>query len=275
MPPKLYLAIAPVLACANAHAQPIPERTGVECGEVAGADLIVNSSKRIVVVGERHGTTEIPSFFGDLVCLISARGPVVAGFEMSADQQSALDAYVRSDGSEGERERWLRQEHWRVRDGRGSAAMFELIERLRRMRAAGRDISVIAFMSPGDSPEARERAMARAIAEVAERNRRARVIALIGSVHAETEVIGPIAPAASYLPQNELLTLNYFPWVSVGCFHRACSANAGGAARISRSAPPEWSWPRYDYYYSVGTRFTPSPPARTVNSGSCASEQGC
>ena len=275
VPSRLCLAIAAALACVSSRAQPVTDRAGLECREVAGADLIVNSSKRIVVVGERHGTTEIPSFFGDLVCLISAKGPVVAGFEMSSGQQSALDAYVRSDGSEEEQERLLRQEHWRVHDGRASAAVFELIERLRRMRAAGRDISVIAFMHPGDSPEARESAMARAITEAAERNRGARVIALIGSVHAETEVIGPVAPTASYLPSGERLTLNYIPWMSAGCSDGLCSANGAGAAQISRSAPPEWSWPRYDYYYSVGTRFTPSPPARMVGSVSCVSEQRC
>lgn len=229
-----------------------PAWGAVPCGGIAGAEHVLErKAARCVIVGERHGTEQIPAFFGDLVCHAGERAPVVVGVEIEAHQQASLDAYLKSDGGLDARAALLREDHWRNRDGRASAAMFALIERLRQLRAQGWDITLLAFMVPARDGDARERGMAEAWVAALRAQPQARLFALIGRVHAETQPIGFRAPAASYLPAAQRLTLSYVP-----------SDLVGGGARVMASAPPEHAWPRYDLFYSVGAPFKASPPAR-------------
>ena len=88
----------------------------------------------------------------------------------------------------------------------------------------------------------------------------ARLLILIGSVHAESEPIGQSVPAASFIPQRERLTLSYVPWEAVRCGPYLCRGSGHRTPRILAQAPAEWRWPRYDAYHTVGRSFTPSPP---------------
>jgi len=222
------------------------------CPDLPRADLVVtDASKRFVIMGERHGTAEIPSLFGNLVCLAASSGPVVVGLEMQADQQQSLDIYMASSGSQKDRNALLREKHWRWRDGRASEAMLQLIEYLRRLREVGRAVSVFAFMRSADSPEGRERGMAIAWKDILASNPTAKLLALVGSVHAEREPLGGFVPAAHALPRSQTITLSYFP-----------SRRKGVEAEV----PAEFRWPRYDLWYSVGRSFTPSAPANSVRS---------
>jgi hypothetical protein len=134
------------------------------CRAVGGAEaLLSQSAQRYIIVGERHGTAEVPALFGDLACLASAQGPLIVGLEMEADQQAALDSFLSSDGSLLAQQAWRRSKHWTLRDGRGSEAMWAMIERLRRLKAEGRDVSALALMHQANSVEARESAMAEAV----------------------------------------------------------------------------------------------------------------
>jgi hypothetical protein len=233
-------------------------RQDVDCSPVAGADaLLGKSEKRYIIVGERHGTAEIPPLFGDLACLASASGPLIVGLEMEADQQPALDAFLSSDGSAEAKRAWRRAKHWRLKDGRGSVAMWNMIDRVRQLKAQGRDVTALAFMRQAGSVEARERAMADAwTAALADRGD-ARLLILIGSVHAESELIGQSVPAASFVPRSARVTLSYVPWEAIRCGFAPCPASAAGR-RILDKAPSEWRWPRYDVHYTVGVPFTPS-----------------
>ena len=115
-----------------------PAWASLPCGNIAGADHVLErTGARYVIVGERHGTKEIPAFFGDLVCHVSELGPVVVGLEIEAHQQASLEAYLQSDGGPAARAVLLREDHWRNGDGRASGAMFALIERLRQLRGSG------------------------------------------------------------------------------------------------------------------------------------------
>jgi hypothetical protein len=217
--------------------------------------------KRYIIFGERHGTAETPSLFADLACVASANGPLIVGLEMEADQQAALDAFLASDGSTAAKQAWRRAKHWRLRDGRGSIAMWMMIERLRQMKAEGRDLSAIAFMHPASTIEGRERAMADAWRAALDARRDARLLILVGSVHAESEAIGQSVPAASFVPQRARLTLSYVPWEAVRCGPYLCRGTGAGSPQILAEAPAEWRWPRYDAYYTVGRRFSRSAPA--------------
>ena len=239
-----------------------PARASDGCRSVEGAEAIFGqSAKRYYIVGERHGTAEIPALFGDLACVASATGPLIVGLEMATAHQLALDAYLSSDGSPGAQAVWRSAKHWSLRDGRGSAAMWSMIERMRQLKQQGRDLSAIAFMHQSDTPEGREQAMAEAWRAALKERGDARLLILIGSVHAEVEPIGNSVPAASFIPKELRLTLSYVPWGDLRCSPDGCPAvSAAGTPRILRRAPPGWSWPRYDAYYTVGRPFSPSPP---------------
>jgi hypothetical protein len=256
-------ASALVLLGTGSAASPPPDSQSVSCGAVDGAAaLLGDQAKRYIIVGERHGTAQIPAFFAELACLAAAQGPLIVGLEMEADQQQALDTFLRSDGSASARQAWRRQKHWRLRDGRGSAAMWALVERLRQLKAGGRDVTAIAFMHQANTPEARERAMAEAWARALAGRTEARLLVLIGSVHAESEPVGHSIPAASFVPPRERLTLGYVPQEALRCTPLACPAGiAAGRAGILARAPAAWRWPRFDAYYAVGRPFSASGPA--------------
>jgi hypothetical protein len=237
------------------------DEQGSMCRNVEGAEaLLSNPGKRYIIVGERHGTAETPQLFADLACVASAKGPLIVGLEMEANQQAPLDAFLASDGSAAARQAWRRAKHWQLRDGRGSIAMWAMIDRLRQLKAAGRDLMAIAFMHQAATVEGRERAMADAWRAALEARPDARLLILIGSVHAESEPVGQSVPAASFIPQRSRLTLGYVPCEAVRCGPHLCRGAGGRQPRILAQAPAEWRWPRYDAYYSVGRPFTPSAP---------------
>lgn len=231
----LTLALQPVAAEAN-------------CSRLSGTELVLaDNSKRYVILGERHGTSEIPAFFGDLVCAAVSKGPVVVGLEIETDQQKSLDEYMASIGDQGSRDALLAHRHWSYTDGRASEAMFLLIENLRLLRYNGKQIRVRALMPAADTPDARELAMGLAWKQSLQGIENAKLLMLVGSVHAEREPLGSFIPAANALPASETITLSHFP---------------SGRRVISVEVPAQFRWPRFDIWYSVGKPFSSSPHAR-------------
>ena len=141
---------------------------------------------RLVLLGEIHGTREIPGLVGTLVERESARGKVILALEIIAKDQAGVDRYLRSSGSAADRSALLSGAHWRepTHDGRDSAAMLELIERMRRLRGQGRDVAIV-FFDPGNVDD-RDRGMAGNVRAVVAGAPDARVLALSGNVHAMT-----------------------------------------------------------------------------------------
>ncbi len=95
-------------------------------------------------MGEMHGTVQQPRFFGSLICNASLQRPLNVLLEFATRSTPALQAYVTSDGSAEAKRRFLSDALWdpQYADGRNSAAMFELIERLRTLKQAGADLQV-------------------------------------------------------------------------------------------------------------------------------------
>ena len=143
------MMIFPILA--NLVLSAVPAE---ECPPVAGQELLwASPSTRYVVFGELHGTAQLPALFADVVCGASRNGAVVVGLEYDRPYQPALDAYLASDGGPGAREALMIGMEWPssgFTDGRTSEAMLALIERLRLLKAAGADLSVVAFRPPFD-----------------------------------------------------------------------------------------------------------------------------
>lgn len=152
------------------------------CGDLPGAASLVSRERlNYLLVGEYHGTVEMPRVAADLLCAaVQQKRPVVLGLEFTAENQTALEAYVQSDGSAAARERVLAAPAWQQPDGRNSLAVFELLDTARRLRAAGHTVSVVAFdLVPAPAvSRARETALAEALVAARARVPNSLVIAL-------------------------------------------------------------------------------------------------
>jgi len=121
----------------------------------------------LVLVGEIHGSAEIPAAFGNLVCHALRRRPretVLVGLEIFSSAQSAIDAFLASDGGGPARAALLEHDFWRreYQDGRSSGAMLALLDALRGYGAGGGTLAVRALDPPRfDSANDRDAAMAK------------------------------------------------------------------------------------------------------------------
>lgn len=148
--------------------------------------------RRLVLLGEFHGTRETPVLVAELAERFSVKSPVVLALEMHTDEQASLDAYLASDGDAHARAAlrsrafWTREDD--QHDGRRSHDMLDLIERMRVLRAEGRDVRLLAY-DPGSTGDAtvRDAGMARRIRAAFADAPAARMLVLTGNVHAMLE----------------------------------------------------------------------------------------
>ncbi|KRA80689.1 hypothetical protein [Altererythrobacter sp. Root672] len=186
------------------------------CLPVEGWDeVLADDQVRWIVIGEVHGSNEVPALFADVVCLTAQSRPVVVAVEQPASDQAAIDAFITSDGGAEAEHKFLSAVMWNMpmKDGRSSEAYFRLFETLRQMRAAGRISSVIAFQPTAftarPTPAEYEKAMADLVRSAAQGG--ATVLALVGNVHAQrTEVPRgtPYMAMAGNLPAEATVTFN-------------------------------------------------------------------
>ncbi|WP_428265697.1 hypothetical protein [Haliangium sp.] len=159
----------------------------VDCGAEIRDAAAVLVPGAIVMLGEMHGTAEIPAFAGDLACRAAARGHrVLLGLEIPSTEQEAIDRYLASDGSTVARDALLAGAHWQAAcpDGRSSQAMLALVERVRRLRRDGLGIDVFAFDSGTyDDWNRRDASMAETILARAAGAPEALVLTLSGNLH--------------------------------------------------------------------------------------------
>lgn len=255
-------------------AAPPARRATPACAPVPGAaPLLAMAERRYFIVGELHGTAEIPVLFGDLVCQAAAGGPVTVGLEMAAESQAALDAWLTSDGGPDARAALLRDRFWRFGDGRASEAMLGLLERLRSMKAAGAPIRLLAFVpavAPAATQTPYERAMAANWARALADAPGTRLLVLVGNIHSRVAPFRDFEPAAMHLPRAETLTFAPLPvgGSAHNCQRDGCGPHPAGPVPrpmptrglIATPAEAQAAMP-YDYLYAPGTAFSPSPPA--------------
>jgi hypothetical protein len=255
------LALAMAAGC-----KPLP-------GEAA---LWAKAETRYVLVGEGHGTTEIPAFFADLVCAAHLSGrPVVVGVEANEGGQPDIDQFLASDGGDAARATFLRSSIWQVRDGRSSHAYFGLFERLRRYKQSGQIADVVATQAAWDPAWAghshqneSDAAMADRIRAAAARRPGAIVFVLAGNVHASKGVFRfgdeTVIPAGADLPPEQTISLNI---LSGGQAWNCSDATHCGPRQYGTAAPGErgvrldpYEPPRYDGVAQLGVPTTASPP---------------
>jgi hypothetical protein len=139
-----------------------------------------------ILIGDLHGTREIPAFVGALVTELVAREPVVLGLEIQNGEVPSLDGFLASDGGPVAREAALRDPWWHAarQDGRRSVAMFELIDTVRRLRARGAWINIVCFDALGSDAETRDAAMAGKLVAARQASPEAALVVYVGNSHA-------------------------------------------------------------------------------------------
>lgn len=166
---------------------------GDEAAVAAAATEILDASgeSRLIVIGEMHGTREVPDLVAALVEKYSAQGPLALALEMERTEHDALARYMASDGAAAAREELRRRPYWNIadgsNDGRRSVDMLDLIESMRVLKAAGRDVAIAPYdIPPGTyrGSEDRERSMASYLHSIHRALPRGRMLVLTGNVHA-------------------------------------------------------------------------------------------
>ena len=160
-----------------------------DCPATPGLQPLLVAGK-VVLIGEMHGTEESPAFVASVVCQARAANlPVALALEIFVEEAPRLAAFLKSDGTAADRTALLNSKFWQdeYQDGRRSAAMLTLLDRLRVMRPSEGALEMTPI-DPGSTAGAatRDRGMADAIAKLAAANPRALVIALTGNYHTRT-----------------------------------------------------------------------------------------
>ncbi len=249
------------------------------CNPLPGIEQVLRPSMNYLLIGEYHGTVEMPAVAADVACAAAATGrPLVFGIEFTPANQSALDAFMASDGGTAARSSLLAAPGWREPGGRTTAAIVDLIDSLRRLGKA-RPVTLVAFdtaPTPAGTSPAREAAMAEALESERAKAPGSIVVALTGAGHADkegfTSATPPFLAAAGRLPAGETVSLSFR---RPGGQYWGCAAptgDAGGGCKAYEMPPREPVLPRgitldaslrggFDGLYSPGRTYTASRPA--------------
>ena len=258
-----------------------------ECAAPAGTDALLERPERVLVVGDWHGTVEIPAAFLGIVCEAANQGPVTVALEMPETERTLFRNALSAPTEEAARETVLYGDFGNPRstDGRNSVAMLDMMVGFWRLKAAGRDIAIRPFMSVDSVIRGRDQAwwelemaygMSRALADRSE----ARVVVFVGDLHARKKGYERFPdvglPAAGHLHASDTFTLHT---AVQGGESWSCEATCGRRVNRGRhDAAPEVRGiilgpvqdGAYDGLLAVGPT-TASPPAAqsaVISSGS-------
>ena len=240
------------------------------CASIAGTSrLWARPGVRFVIVGEVHGTAEMPALFRDLVCsAFKTKRPILVGVELSGQHQ--MDLFTGSTDDEAAVRQFTSAKEFGPQDGRGSSAMLALLQALRSFRRRGLISGIVAFAdsSPQDSPAQGEKRMAEALATANIPN--ALTIVLTGNAHACKAILPDVASypfMASFLPPAGTVSLLVIDrggeaWNCQDgiCGPHTLTPRKGNARRVTLT-PDASPLPGYDGVLSTGIKSTPSPPA--------------
>lgn len=230
----------------------------------------------LVLLGEMHGTREIPAICGELVARYAKDETVLLALEANAGDQSRVERFLLSDGGVSAKADLLSGEHWQEmhHDGRDSAAMFALLEQVRQLRASGKEVDVVMFDDAGQAD--RDTRMAEAIRVAVTAHPGVRTLALMGNVHAMTgEPPVMLADGKPFVPPKtvgghlaDLSPLSIVVRANGGSFW-TCMRGQCGERPVIPGAAATGALPRVEEN-GVGAawrltlllpRFTASPPA--------------
>lgn len=291
----VILSLCSLSSCVspNRHALPSSSAPSVDTAPAESEDAIAKSplallvdaigTNKLVLLGEMHGSREIPPLVGDLVAHeVRDASRVVLALEITSLDQPVVDRYMNSAGNRADTEALLAGSHWQDpnHDGRDSQAMFALIERMHSIKHHGTDVAVDFFDAPGDGE--RNQRMAEHLRALVQREPRAVVLVLTGNIHAMTasppwgmlDSSGkPIAmppTAGQRLIDLHPLSINIDAaggeaW---NCQNDGCKPHPMFNRGPQKEATLEYSKPAESAWMATLTlpRFTASPPAVSIES---------
>ncbi len=166
-----------------------PGGASIECGMPIIGLAGKSQPGTVLLLGELHGTREVPRFVALGACQVATRGtPVTVGLEMPVENQERVRRFIASAGTEEDHALLMESPFWRspYPDGRSSEAVAQLLEQLRWLRAQGLDVNVFVFDHPELQGESREGAMARTILSQVEQGPRRFFLVVTGNIHPRT-----------------------------------------------------------------------------------------
>jgi hypothetical protein len=192
----LVSAIGPAIAACATWAPPLPARNAgaaaptAECPRTLPLPARLSPREgRLLMLGEWHGTNELPRLAGDLLCAVAGSGlETRLGLEMPWTDQERIGAFLHSDGGLAARDALLDGSRlWGFHDGRSSTAMYDLLDRVRLMVLRGVKVSVFAFdIVASDGWDGRDGKMAAAVAKDLSAHPSAAYVIFVGNFHART-----------------------------------------------------------------------------------------
>jgi len=248
--------------------------TGLKCNALTGTEqVLTENNETYLIFGEIHGTREAPRAFGEIICEAAKQGPTVVGIERPANLTRAMQTFVDSDGSDDARFNLLRGFFDGTDWGLSSQAFLDLFVRMQELKAQGADIRMIGFTSTrivGEGSQTPyEKALAGELQRASARNPDARILVLVGNLHARLESYPELGdrpgfdPMAMHLPEGEVLSFNI---AHTGGTAHMCGAEGCGPLPVDdKSRPYEDGLmltdrdSRYNGIWNIGP-ITASPP---------------
>ena len=209
------------------------------CGEsIPGLGDVVEPGG-FLLLGELHGTQEVPRFVERAVCHTAFARPVVLALELPASEQRALERYLGSEGSAEDVRALTLGDVWHRphQDGRTSRAVLALIEAARVLNRQGLPVSLLAYDAPQLQGSPRDRAMAERLLSARAQESDSVFLVLTGNVHASTQ--RGTSWDRDYEPMGWHLARTRHPVRSLDAFYgpgRAWTCRLGPQAALSCAA---------------------------------------
>ncbi|AFE03806.1 putative lipoprotein [Corallococcus coralloides DSM 2259] len=163
--------------------------TFTECGQsILGLKKLAKAGG-VLLLGELHGTQEVPRFIAQSVCqLVTAGMPVTVGLELPVENEERITTFLQSQGGEVDWLKLMEAPFWRspYPDGRGSEAVANMLEQLRHLRAQGLDVAVFVYDHPKLSGQPREDALTKTVLSQVKAKPERFHLVVSGNVHPRT-----------------------------------------------------------------------------------------
>lgn len=229
----------------------------------------------VTLLGELHGTVEIPAFVARLACAAAEKGLHVAvGLEAPQELTENFLRYLQSAGDAQARNELMQGEFWHFNDGRASQGMVALLDALRTLSQSGKRISLFLIDGNHESAETRDRQMATRLATLVGASPTAVTLVLLGNLHART---GSAEWAGwhlkGWLPRLHALDVSYANGSAWCCTRRGCGPHRSSGEDLGPDPFVElFPSPNADGYtgrHYVGP-ISASPPAVRKDAASLA-----
>lgn len=209
----------------------------------------VSGDHRLVVLGEMHGTREIPLLAGDLVEHWSEAGPVLLALEIPVGEHTALREAVTGGGTDALIDRLRQRPWWGMlpvqSDGRRSEDVLSLVQRIGALRRSGHDVAILAFDPRSQRCYAQgscEAAMANVLRRAHDALPAGRLVVVTGNLHAMRQrPVDPASPFAKQTPMtaylHDLSPMSIDITASSGAFWACQDIDACGLVTVNGSLP--------------------------------------